>query len=190
MVALETPKAIQGFKAADFNLLAVDGKRHSLSSLKGEKATVIMFICNHCPYVQKQLDRMVELTQKLKPLGVAVIAINPNDAQSYPEDSYEKMKELAAQKQFPFPYLVDDTQEVARAYGAICTPDIFGFDAGMTLQYRGRLDQSWAGMLANPKQELFDAMKEIAATGKTSLPQNPSIGCSIKWKRTEKVVAS
>lgn len=187
MVALETPKAINGIKAPNFTLKGTDDALHSLASLKGEKGTVIMFICNHCPYVQKQLDRMVQLTHQLKPLGVSVIAINPNDAGHYPEDSFENMKKLAKEKNFPFPYLVDETQEIAKAYGAVCTPDFFGFDAGLALHYRGRLDQSWSGIIENPKQELFEAMKDIAETGKTSQPQNPSVGCSIKWKRAEKI---
>lgn len=182
MVALETPKAINGLIAPDFALKSTDGKIHALSSLKGHKGTVIMFICNHCPYVQKQLSRMVALTDKLAPLGVTVIAINPNDAQQYPEDSFENMQKFAAEMKFPFPYLCDESQSVARAYGAVCTPDIFGFDASLALQYRGRLDQSWSGMIDHPKEELFEAMQEIATTGRTSQPQNPSIGCSIKWK--------
>lgn len=188
MVALETPKAIAGFAAPDFTLKGTDGQMHALGSLKGSKGTVVMFICNHCPYVQKQLSRMVELTRKLKPLGVHVIAINPNDAVQYPEDSFENMQKLAAEMKFPFPYLMDESQAVARAYGAICTPDIFGFDAALRLRYRGRLDQSWSGVLEHPKEDLLEAMTQIAETGTTTQPQNPSIGCSIKWKRAEKAV--
>lgn len=189
MVALESPQALTGIKAPDFNLMGVDDRSHSLTSLKGARGTVIMFICNHCPYVLKQLDRMIALNHSLAALGVALIAINPNDATTYPEDSFENMKLIAKQKAFPFPYLLDSAQEVARAYGAVCTPDIYGYNAKLELQYRGRLDQSWSAMINNPKQELLEAMKQIAETGSTSLPQNPSIGCSIKWKRADRAAS-
>lgn len=183
MVALETPIARTGWKAADFTLKGTDSVMHSLDSLKGENGTVIMFICNHCPYVQKQLDRMKALTDELKPLGVNVIAINSNDDMEYPEDSFDGMRLLVHNEKITFHYLHDDTQEVAKAYGAVCTPDIFGFNAALELQYRGRLDESWSGVLDDPKRELFEAMQEVAATGSTTKEQNPSIGCSIKWRR-------
>lgn len=183
MVALETPKATIGWNAPEFSLKGTDGAIHTLQSAKGAKATVVMFICNHCPYVLKQLDRMIALTHALKTHEVNVIAINPNDSTHYPEDSFEAMQAMAKERNFPFLYLHDETQSVARAYHAVCTPDIFGFDANLELKYRGRLDESWSGVLDKPKQELFEAMMEIAQTGSTSKAQNPSVGCSIKWRR-------
>lgn len=183
MVALETPAASIGWAAPDFILKATDGSCYSLRDVKGEKGVLVMFICNHCPYVQKQLERMVALAKDLQAIGVGVVAINANDAQTYPEDSFENMQILARDMVFTFPYLYDETQEVARAYGAVCTPDFFGLNAELTLQYRGRLDESWSSVVPPSQRELFEAMKEVAESGKTSRLQNPSVGCSIKWKR-------
>lgn len=183
MVALETPQAIIGAKAADFTLPAVDGKTYSLAQIKGPKGFLIVFICNHCPYVQKQLDRMVKLADELKGIGMGMVAINSNDAVRYPDDSFDNMKKLAKEKQFNFPYLFDESQQVARAYGAVCTPDFYGYNAAGELQYRGRMDSAWSGIIPNPDRELFLAMQEVAQTGRTTRPQNPSIGCSIKWKK-------
>lgn len=183
MVALETPAARLGWKAPDFSLIGTDGRRYGLSECRGERGLLVMFICNHCPYVQKQMDRMIALATDLKAIGVGVIAINSNDARSYPEDSFDNMKKIAQEKHFSFPYLYDDAQTVAQSYGAVCTPDFFGFNAALELQYRGRLDESWSGVLKAPKRELLAAMTEVATKGSTSIPQNPSVGCSIKWRQ-------
>jgi len=185
MAALETPEAFIGFKAPAFSLKATDGKNYSLDELKGEKGLLVVFMCNHCPYVKAQLDLIIRDAKDLKALGINTVAISSNDAENYPDDSFENMKKLAAEKAFSFPYLFDETQSVAKAYGAICTPDFFGFNADLELQYRGRLDESWSLTLKNPKRDLFEAMKEVAVTGKTTAPQVPSIGCSIKWKLAE-----
>ena len=176
MVALETPQAEIGWKADDFNLKGTDGNIHSLASVAGDNGLLIIFMCNHCPYVIRQLDDMVALANELKPLGVNVVGINANDTQAYPEDSFENMQKLAAEMHFPFPYLIDETQAIAKAYGAVCTPDFFGFAGDLTLQYRGRLGD------AGNKNELFEAMQDIAQSGSTGRPQNPSVGCSIKWR--------
>jgi peroxiredoxin len=182
MVALETPAAVIGSPAPDFKLPGTDGASYNLSQVMGLKGLLVIFLCNHCPYVQKQLDRMIQLAKDLKAAGIGVVGISSNDAVNYPEDSFDSMKKLAQAKQLPFPYLYDESQEVAKAYGAVCTPDFFGYNAQRQLQYRGRLDTSWLGILENPQRELYGAMLEIAETGKTIQPQNPSIGCSIKWK--------
>lgn len=184
MAALETPRAEIGSKAPDFTLLATNGERYSLGQLAGKNGTLIAFICNHCPYVQKQLDRMIALSAELKAMEIGFIAINANDAERYPDDSYENMQKLAADKAFPFPYLYDESQAVAQAYGAVCTPDFFGFNKSLTLQYRGRLDESWSQVIESPKRELLEAMRDIALDGTTSRAQNPSVGCSIKWKQS------
>ena len=172
-----------GREAIDFQLPGTDGKTWSLSDCKGEKATLVMFICNHCPYVQAILPRLLDDVRGLKDIGVGSVAIMPNDIESYPEDSFDNMTALARQRDFPFPYLLDDTQETARAYGAVCTPDFFGYNADLQLQFRGRLD---AGGIqpapAGAPRELSEAMRQIAATGRGPERQFPSMGCSIKWR--------
>lgn len=190
MVALETPSADLGWQAPDFLLKDTNGRQVSLRDVAGENGLLVMFICNHCPYVQKQLDRMVDDAKALMEMGVGVVAIMPNDTDDYPEDGLENMAKLAQEKQFPFPYLLDETQDVARAYDAVCTPDFFGFNGKLELQYRGRLDESWTMALPNPKRELLAAMMEIAKTGICSAKQNPSIGCSIKWKENSRKAAN
>jgi hypothetical protein len=142
-----------------------------------------MFICNHCPYVQAVIDDIVADARELEPMGVRSVAIMPNDTAAYPADSFENMRRLALAKHFPFPYLIDRTQEVARAYGAACTPDFFGFNAALELQYRGRIYEV-RGLKRVPgsRRELFDAMSAIARTGTAPPGQTPSIGCSIKWR--------
>lgn len=186
MVALETPAVQTGWRAKPFELLATDGRKLTLDQLKGAKGTLVMFICNHCPYVKAIMDRLLADTAELKLHGVNTIAIMSNDTADYPEDSFENMTKLAKEKGFTFPYLLDDTQDVAKAYDAVCTPDFFGFNANLELQYRGRLDESWSLAIPNPKRELLTAMKEIAATGTTTIEQWSSVGCSIKWKSTKK----
>jgi peroxiredoxin len=158
-------------KAPQFDLLGVDGKRYSPVTARGDKGLLVMFICNHCPYVKRAIDRIVRDCKELAPLGIGSIAVMSNDPADYPEDSFDNMKRVAREKGFPFPYVIDETQDVARAYGTVCTPEFFGFDAGLELQYHGRVD------------ELFDAMAQVAETGKAPGKQIASAGCSIKWRK-------
>jgi len=169
-------------KAPDFDLLGVDGKRHDLVAVRGPNGLVVMFICNHCPYVKAVIDRIVRDCRELSAQGVGSVAVMSNDPTEYPEDSFENMKRTAREKGFAFPYLLDETQDVARAYGAACTPDFFGFNARLELQYRGRLDASRRDPVPNARRELFEAMVQIANTGIGPKEQIASIGCSIKWK--------
>ena len=179
-----TADALQrGFRAPDFTLPGIDGRDWSLADLRGPHGLLVMFICNHCPYVQAVVDRIVRDARELEALGVHCVAISSNDVESYPEDSFDNMKVFAERHAFPFPYLYDASQDVARAYGAVCTPDFFGFNADLELQYRGQLDAS-RKQAASPdvRRDLFEAMKLIAATGIGPDEQIPSIGCSIKWR--------
>jgi peroxiredoxin len=172
-----------GWKATDFALQGIDGGTYSLADVRGSKGTLVVFICNHCPYVKASIGRIVAEANALRQIGIATIAIMPNDTEAYPEDSFNNMKEFAARHGFTFPYVIDTTQEVARAYGAQCTPDFFGFNTRDELQYRGRLDASRMTPIANARRDLFEAMKQIAETGHGPKEQFPSMGCSIKWKR-------
>jgi len=173
-----------GWKAHDFALQGIDDKTYSLADIRGPKGTLVVFVCNHCPYVKASIDRIVAEANALREIGIGTIAIMPNDTQAYPEDSFAKMKAFSAQHRFTFPYVIDETQEVARAYEAQCTPDFFGFNARDELQYRGRLDATrMATQAADARRDLFEAMKLIAATGHGPKEQLPSMGCSIKWKR-------
>jgi len=184
MVALNPPLGPFGSDAPDFQLPdVVSGKTLSLSDVRGEKGTVVMFICNHCPYVKAIVKGMVEDCKKLEAAGVKTVAIMSNNVESYPEDSPEKMAEFAKAHGFTFPYLYDETQKVARSYGAVCTPDFFGYDADLKLSYRGRLDENRPGQ-HNPEadRELLNALLHIVETGEVPEGQVPSIGCSIKWK--------
>ena len=169
--------------APQFDLPGVDGKRHSPQSARGDKGLVVMFICNHCPYVKAVIDRIVRDCKELQALGIGSIAVMSNDPSDYPEDSFENMKRVAREKGFPFPYVIDETQDVARAYDAVCTPEFFGFNSALELEYHGRLDASRREVVPNAKRELFDAMKLIAETGKGPKEQIASVGCSIKWKK-------
>lgn len=182
MPALTTPEVNQGWEAIDFSLKGVDGKTYTLADVKGENGLLVMFICNHCPYVKAILDKILRDANELKQQGIGVAAIMSNDYNDYPEDSPENMKKLSDSKNFSFPYLIDDTQNTAKKYGAVCTPDFFGFNRDLKLEYRGRLDSS--GMSNNPaaERELFNAMMQIAQLDRGPRVQNPSIGCSIKWK--------
>ncbi len=184
MVSLQTPICDFGWKAVDFSLKGVDGKTYSLADVAGENGTLVMFICNHCPYVKAILERLVRDVGELRGKGIGAIAIMTNDPVEYPEDSFDNMAGVARDNGFTFPYVIDQTQEVGRAYGAVCTPDFFGFDAGLGLQYRGRLDSS-GKQPAGPdaRRELFEAMSLIAETGEGPRQQIPSMGCSIKWRR-------
>jgi peroxiredoxin len=182
-MAEETPVCDFGWKAPSFTLPGTDGKTYSLEQLRGPNGTLVMFICNHCPYVKAVIDRIVRDVEELKPLGMSAVAISSNDTVHYPEDSFENMKRFAETHRFGFPYLFDESQDVARAYGAACTPDFFGFNAKLELQYRGRLDASRKEAApSGVRRDLFEAMKEIASTGRGPSEQIPSIGCSIKWK--------
>jgi peroxiredoxin len=179
---IQTPVCDFGWKAVDFDLKGIDGKLYTLKDVRGPKATLVLFICNHCPYVRAVIERLVRDAAELEAEGVRCVAIMPNDTESYPEDSFEKMVEFAGLHRFPFPYLIDETQAVARAYGAVCTPDFFGFNAGLELQYRGRLDDSGRHPRPGARRELFEGMLAVARTGKGPAEQTPSIGCSIKWR--------
>ena len=183
MVSLQTPVCDFGLPAIDFALPGVDGKTWTLQDCKGEKGLLVMFICNHCPYVKAIRDRIVRDTRELRQAGINAVAIMSNDPADYPEDSFENMKKVAEEFDFPFPYLLDENQEVARAYGAVCTPDFFGYNADLELQYRGRLDESRKEAApADVRRDLFEAMIQVAESGNGPAEQIPSMGCSIKWK--------
>jgi len=174
----------RGDTAPDFALPGTDGRTWRYADTAGPNGLVVMFICNHCPYVKAVVDRIVRDAKALRTLGVGAVAISSNDVVTYPEDSFENMKAFARRHGFDFPYLYDESQDVARAYGAVCTPDFFGFDRDRLLQYRGRLDASGRNPAApEAKRELAEAMKQVAETGRAPDEQTASIGCSIKWKR-------
>jgi peroxiredoxin len=182
-MAATAPAARLGTEAPDFRLAATDGRAYRLADVAGPKGTVIVFICNHCPYVKAVIDRLVADARALMNEGIGFAAICSNDAQAYPEDSFQNMQRFARAHDFPFPYLHDEDQSAARAYGAVCTPDFFGYDASLRLRYRGRLDE---GRIEPPprtaRRDLLEAMRSIAQTGNALAPQFPSMGCSIKWK--------
>jgi peroxiredoxin len=171
-----------GAPAPNFELPATDGRRYSRDKLAGPNGLLVMFICNHCPFVKAVIDKIIRDASALKAQGIGSVAISSNDPMDYPEDSFENMKAIAARLHFPFPYLFDETQDVAKAYGAVCTPDFFGYNAKLQLQYRGRLDDSGRSPKPDAPRELFDAMVQVARTGKGPEKQTASIGCSIKWK--------
>jgi len=181
MAATADP-VVRGMKAPDFALPGVDGRTWSFADVAGGNGTVVVFICNHCPYVKAVVDRMVRDARELKGYGVGTIAINSNDPAAYPEDSFPNMVTFAAAHGFEFPYVYDESQAVAHAYGAICTPDFFGFNYARELQYRGRLDASKVQVVPDAPRELFDAMVAIARNGVGPQTQHPSVGCSIKWR--------
>src|SRR6056300_941082 len=179
----QTPICDFGKKAVPFKLKSTEGKIISLEDLKGENGTLIMFICNHCPYVKAITKDIVEDCNELKKLGINSIAISSNDPTNYPEDSFENMIEFAKKNQFSFPYLIDETQEIAKAYGAVCTPDFFGYNKDLELQYLGRVRElKHLTPIMEKESELLLAMKMIASTNKGPLQQYPSMGCNIKWK--------
>ena len=182
MAATEPPVCDFGWQARDFDLPGVDDKRHRLAELRGANGILVMFICNHCPYVKAVLGRIVRDASELADHGIASVAISSNDPRAYPEDSFENMQRVARENGFPFPYLFDESQNVARAYDARCTPDFFGFNNDLELQYRGRLDESRTTAAPGARRELFEAMAGIARTGKGPTDQVASIGCSIKWR--------
>ena len=167
MVSLETPVCDFGLPAPDFSLPGVDGRTWTRDQCKGAKGLLVMFICNHCPYVQAVRERLVRDTRELTEQGIGCVAIMSNDPQDYPEDSFDNMKRVADQFAFPFPYLFDASQQVAKTFGAVCTPDFFGYNAELGLQYRGRLDESRKETAPEGvRRDLFEAMKQVAETGK------------------------
>ena len=181
---IQTPICDFRQKAHDFKLKSTDNKILSLNDIKGENGTLIMFICNHCPYVKAVTKDIVEDCNELKKVGINSVAICANDAVNYPEDSFENMIEFSKKNQFNFPYLVDETQEIAKNYDAVCTPDFFGYNKNLELQYRGRLRELKNLVpVRSGESDLLKAMKKIAKTGKGPENQIPSIGCSIKWKK-------
>jgi len=185
MVSLQTPVCDFGWPAPDFELVGVDGKTYTLADVRGPKGTLVMFICNHCPYVKAIRPRLVRDLKELKALGINAIAIMSNDPTDYPEDGFEHMQAVAKEFDFPFPYVIDPTQQVAKNYGAVCTPDFFGFNDELELQYRGRFDESRKETAPEGvRRDLFEAMKQVAETGRGPEEQIPSIGCSIKWIET------
>ncbi len=182
MVSLQPPLCDFGWHARPFDLLGVDGKRHTLESSRGKNGLLVMFICNHCPYVKSIRERIIRDTLELQQHGINSIAVMSNDPAEYAEDSFDNMKLISQHYHYPFPYVWDETQQIAKDYGAVCTPDFFGFNGNMELQYRGRLDASRKEPVADAKRDLFDAMFQVAKTGQGPREQIASMGCSIKWK--------
>lgn len=182
MVSLQPPLCDFGWSAPDFDLPGIDGKRYNLANARGPNGLLVMFICNHCPYVKSIRDRIIRDTLELKAHGINSIAIMSNDPADYEEDSFANMKLVAAQYGYPFPYVMDESQQIAKNYGAVCTPDFFGFNAKLELQYRGRLDASRKDTAPDAERDLFNAMLQVAKTGNGPREQIASMGCSIKWK--------
>ncbi len=182
MVSLQPPICDFGWRAVDFDLEGVDGRRYTLADIQGDKGTLVMFICNHCPYVKSVIDRIIRDVAELKDYGIGAIAISVNDPADYPGDSFDNMKRWSNELRFPFPYVVDPTQQIGREYDAVCTPDFFGFNKGLELQYRGRLDESRKEAIPGAHRDLFEAMVQISKTGQGPRDQISSMGCSIKWR--------
>jgi peroxiredoxin len=182
MALMHTPICEFGWKAKDFSAAGTDGKTYSLRNIRGPNGTLVVFICNHCPYVRAIADRLVDEIKALQDIGINAIAIMSNDTSLSPGDSFEDMKRFADEHVFNFPYVIDESQDIARAYDAVCTPDFFGFNADDKLQYRGRLDASKMQLVGGAKRELYKAMKQIAETGHGPKDQIASMGCSIKWR--------
>lgn len=178
----DSPAGQPGVAAPAFSLPATDGTIHTLDDVRGPKGLVVIFMCNHCPYVTAVLPRIVSEARALAALGIGTVGINSNDGVAYPEDSFEHMAELASSLSLPFPYLYDKTQDIARTYDAVCTPEFYGFDSKLILRYRGRLDESRKEPVTGARRELFEAMQQIAQTGVGPHTQHPAFGCSIKWK--------
>jgi peroxiredoxin len=182
-MALQSADSQGATKLIDFSLKGTDGRTYRLDDVKGEAGTLVMFICNHCPYVKAVIGRLNEDCRALMDAGIGCIAIMPNDTAAYPADSLENMQAFAEQHGLAFPYVIDETQEVARAYGAVCTPDLFGFNRDGEAQYRGRVDSAGSRPPSgDEKRELREAMLQVAKTGKGPAEQIPSVGCSIKWR--------
>ena len=181
-MAAVPPVCDLGWKALEFELKGIDGEVYTLDRVRGPKGVLVMFICNHCPYVKGVIGRIVRDVADLKAAGVGAVGINANDPAAYPADSFDNMKAFAKRHGLNFPYVVDRTQEVARAYGAVCTPDFFGFNQALELRYRGRLDESKTTLVENARRELHEAMVQISETGQGPARQIASMGCSIKWR--------
>jgi len=182
MTLTKTPICDFGKKAENFQLNSTDNKIISLNDIKGENGTLIMFICNHCPYVRAVIEEIVLDSKKLKTDGIKSVAICSNDVKNYPEDSFENMAKFSQNHKFNFPYLFDETQEIAKKYGAVCTPDFFGYNKNLELQYRGRIRElKDLKPVGSGESDLFNAMKQIAETGNGPKEQIPSMGCNIKW---------
>jgi peroxiredoxin len=182
-MALQSPGKHETTRIIDFHLKATDGRSYSLADVQGENGTLVMFICNHCPYVKGVIDRLVDDVRAMQAEGIGAIAIMSNDTAAYPADSFDNMKRFAKEHAFPFPYVIDETQEIARGYGAVCTPDLFGYNAASELQYRGRVDSAGSRpATGSERRELREAMLQIARTGRGPSGQIPSVGCSIKWR--------
>ncbi|HKJ73367.1 MAG TPA: thioredoxin family protein [Alphaproteobacteria bacterium] len=183
MAASQTMDLDLGWKAADFDLLGADGHRYTLEKIRGPRGTLVIFMCNHCPYVKAALDMIIADVRGLTAMGIGTVAIMPNDVEAYPGDSLENMAKLAEDMHLPFPYVIDETQAAAKAYGAVCTPEFYGFNADLELKYHGRIAEfSHLQPVANAKHEMFDALAMIAATGEGPADQKPCMGCSIKWR--------
>jgi peroxiredoxin len=182
MALVQNPICEFGWKAKDFALKGVNGRTYTLSDVRGKNGTLVMFICNHCPYVRAIIGRLAEEVDTLTALGIGVIAVMSNDTKISPNDSFDNMKAFAKEHDFTFPYVIDEAQCVARDYGAVCTPDFFGFNAKDELQYRGRLDESKTSLVKGARRELYEAMKQVATTGEGPKEQIASMGCSIKWR--------
>ena len=179
---IQTPICDFGKAAKSFELKSTTNKIISLNDVKGENGTLIMFVCNHCPYVIAIIKDIVEDCENLKELGIKAVAICSNDSINYPDDSFDKMIEFYKVHNFKFPYLIDETQEIAKSYGAVCTPDFFGYNKNLELQYRGRIRElKNLKPIKSGESDLFKAMKQIAETGNGPKDQIPSLGCSIKW---------
>ncbi len=179
---IQTPICDFGQKAISFELKSTENKILSLDDIKGENGTLIMFICNHCPYVKAIIRELADDCAKLKEDGINSVAIMSNDTKNYPEDSFENMKKFSDRYNFSFPYLIDETQEVAKKYGAVCTPDFFGYNNKLELQYRGRIRElKDLKPVRNSESDLLKAMRLVIKTGKGPKEQIPSMGCNIKW---------
>ncbi len=183
-MAASTPVCDFGWKAVDFSLPGVDGKTYTLADAAGPNGTLVIFMCNHCPYVITAIERIVRDAKELQALSIGVIAISANDPHTHPEDSFDNMRAFSERNGLTFPYVFDESQDVARAYEAVCTPDFYGFNKDLGLQYRGRIDSAGRNPAApGTKRELFEAMRQVAETGQGPKDQTPSIGCSIKWRQ-------
>ncbi len=183
MAALNPPVCDFGRPAPVFDLPGTDGRQHSLASVAGPRGLVVVLMCNHCPFVRAIIDRLIRDARDLQPQGIGTVAIMSNDTLAYPDDSFANMVRWAGELALPFPYLLDESQAVARAYGAVCTPDFFGYNADLQLQYRGRLDASGRDPAPpGAPRELYQAMLQIARSGEGPPQQTSSIGCSIKWR--------
>jgi peroxiredoxin len=181
-MAVETPPPELGSPCPDFRLPAVDGNTYGRDDFRGKPVLVVMFICNHCPYVQAVEDRLIKLARSFEARGVQVVGVCANHAENYPDDAFDKLAARWRERGYGFPYLHDEAQDVARAFGAVCTPDIFVFDSERRLAYRGRVDDSWKDESRVTRHELAEAIEALVAGGRPSREQRPSLGCSIKWR--------